>query len=128
MRLLLDTSAFLWFVDGSERLSDTARSQIENPGNELFLSVASIWEMAIKISLGRLDIAMPLTDFVRTQSKLSGMALLPVNEHHACGVADLPFHHRHPFDRLLVSQCHVEELTIVTPDAAFDAYGVKRVW
>jgi PIN domain nuclease of toxin-antitoxin system len=128
MRLLLDTSAFLWFVEGSNRLSETAKNHVEDAGHELSLSIASLWEMAIKISLGKLEISLPLPDFLRKQLSLSGVQLLGITEGHAYAIAALPFHHRDPFDRMLVAQCLIEGLAVVSPDSAFDQYGVERVW
>ena len=127
MQILLDTSALLWFVEGSERLSETARRHFEDTGHDLFLSAASIWEMAIKISLGKLQVSLPLGDFIQTQTELSGIGLLPVTERHAYEVANLPFHHRDQFDRMLAAQCKTEQLAIISPDSSFDPYGVERV-
>jgi len=128
MRLLLDTNAFLWFADGSQQLSQPAKEQIENTGHEVYLSVASIWEMAIKISLGKLEIALPVDEFIKRQLELGGIELLAVSEHHACAVAKLPFHHRDPFDRMLAAQCLADGLAIVSPDTCFERYGVQRLW
>ncbi len=121
MRLLLDTNAFLWFVEGNSRLSDAARNHIEDTGNEILLSVTTLWEMAIKISLGKLEISIPLAEFVQRQLDLTDIELLNINQNHAYTVATLPFHHRDPFDRMLVAQCLTEHCTIVSPDGAFGA-------
>lgn len=121
MRFLIDTNAFLWFVEGSNRLSEAARDHIEDTRNDLSMSIATLWEMAIKISLGKLEISLPLDQFIRKQLELSGIALLPVNEHHAYAIAGLPLHHRDPFDRMLVAQCLTEGLAVISPDGAFDS-------
>ena len=128
MRLLLDTSAFLWFVEGSGRLSDTARNHIEDSSHELLLSIATLWEMAIKISLGKLDVSPPLPEFVQKHLALSAIGLLNIGAEHTYALARLPFHHRDPFDRMLAVQCLNDGLTLISPDTAFEAYGVQRVW
>lgn len=128
MRVLLDTHAFLWFVGGSAQLSSRARQVIADPTTEPLLSVASLWEMAIKISLGKLTIQAPFATFVPEQLRLNGITLLGITIDHTAGVTTLAFHHRDPFDRLLVAQAQSEQLPIVSADSAFDAYGVTRLW
>ena len=128
MRLLLDTHAFLWFVVGSSNLSPDARALIEDVANEKLLSVASLWEMAIKSSLGKLTLSAPFDVLIPQQLGLNGVGLLNITTDHAAVVAGLPFHHRDPFDRLLIAQAMIEKLPIVTIDTAFDAYGVSRLW
>ena len=129
MRLLLDTHAFLWFIAGSPELSDTPRSLIEDPDNAPLLSIASLWEMAIKISLGRLVLAQPFGVLIPQQLALNGMDILAIRIEHTAVIASLPYNvHRDPFDRMLVAQAMVEELPIVSRDHAFDAYGIRRLW
>lgn len=128
MRLLLDTHAFLWFIGGDERLTPSARILIEDISNELYLSVASLWEMAIKISLGRLQLRQPFETFIPHQLSLNRIGLLGITISHTAKVATLPFHHRDPFDRLLVAQAQVEQMPLVSSDAAFDTYGITRLW
>ena len=128
MNALLDTHAFLWFLSDSPRLSATARTLIENPDTQPFLSVGSLWEMSIKISLGKLSIAQPFDDFISQQLNLNGIALLGITLEHTAVLTALPFHHRDPFDRLLVAQAQTENLPIVSADKAFDAYGIQRIW
>lgn len=128
MRLLLDTHAFLWFVVGSSALSVTARSLIEDEGNEKLVSIASAWEMAIKASLGRLAVAQPFDAVLGEQISRNGFSLLSVSLAQLATVSTLPFHHRDPFDRLLVAQAMVEQLDVISVDDAFDAYGVRRLW
>ena len=127
MKLLLDTHAFLWFVAGDERLSRKARRAMENDEAELHLSSASVWEIAIKSSLGRLTLPTPLRVYV-AEKVASGFHMLPVEWEHAAAVETLPLHHRDPFDRLLVAQAMAENLTVVTGDALFRSYGVKVLW
>ena len=128
MRPLLDTHSFLWFISGSSKLSQTARTLIEEPSNQPFLSIASLWEMAIKLSLGKLSLGEPFEVLIPEQMKANGINLLGIEIEHTALVATLPFHHRDPFDRLLVAQAVVERMPIVSADAAFDAYGVERLW
>ena len=128
MRLLLDTHVFLWFLAGDSRLRKSPRRRIEANGNEKFLSVASVWEMAIKASLGKLRLDDPLSEIVERGTVESGITIVGIGKDHALRVAGLPWHHRDPFDRLLVAQAMHERLTLVTGDSAFDAYGVRRVW
>ncbi len=128
MRLLLDTHAFLWFIDGSPQCSANARALIEDISNERLLSLASLWEMAIKVSLGKLSLAQSFETFVPQQLNLNRIQLLNVSFHHTAIVATLPFHHRDPFDRMVAAQALAEQIPIVSADSAFDAYGVTRVW
>ena len=128
MRLLLDTHAFLWWVGASRDLSRRARSAIGSGRNECFVSIASGWEIAIKVSLGNLKIEGALDRFLPEQLAANGFKPLPIDLKHCARVAALPFHHRDPFDRLLVAQALEEELAIVTVDPVFTRYGVKRVW
>jgi PIN domain nuclease of toxin-antitoxin system len=128
MRLLLDTHAFLWWVSADRRLSRRARGAIANARNQCLVSVASGWEIAIKVSLGKLRIDAALDRFLPEQLAANGFQALAIELKHAARVARLPFHHRDPFDRLLVAQAVEEELSIVTSDPVFAHYGVKRVW
>ena len=128
MRILLDTHTFLWFIDDSPKLSTEARSIIEDGLNEPLLSVASLWEMAIKVSIGKLDLKKPFETFVPDQLELNGFDQLEIGFHHIASVAKLPFHHRDPFDRLLVAQALTEGIPLVSADGLLDAYGVTRLW
>jgi PIN domain nuclease of toxin-antitoxin system len=128
VKLLLDTHAFLWFIGGDARLPPSARRRIADAGNEKFLSIASVWEMAIKVSLRKLELQDTLRDVVDHGASDNGIALLAVSKNHAIRVAELPWHHRDPFDRLLAAQALEEALTVVARDATFDTYGVRRVW
>lgn len=128
MNLLLDTHSFLWFIAGSSHLSRRARELIEDPAHHPFLSVASLWEMAIKVSLGKLTIGPPFETFLTQQLELNGIELLPIQLRHVALVTTLPFHHRDPFDRLLIAQARIEQMPLVGGDTAFDAYAVSRLW
>ena len=128
MQLLLDTHVFLWWVEGSIELSRKATRAIRDPGNECFVSVASFWEMAIKASLGKLRLDAPLEEFVPEQMAANRFRLLQIDFRHVVGVAGLPFHHRDPFDRLLVAQAVSESMAIVSADRTIKRYGVRQVW
>jgi PIN domain nuclease of toxin-antitoxin system len=126
MKLLIDTHVFLWFIFDDPQLTIVARSLIEDGDNDVFLSVASAWEMAIKAGMGRLPLTQPVGVFIPEQMQRTGIQLLPISMKHALHVAGLSPHHRDPFDRLLISQSLLEAIPIVSIDAKFDAYGVDR--
>ena len=128
MNLLLDTHAFLWFVLDSPQLPDKSRIIIEDHSVTVLVSMASIWEMAIKVSLGKLTLPMSFAQFIPDQLIQNHMLLLPIAIPHVQQVAQIPFHHRDPFDRLLVSQCLVEGMPIISHDVSLDAYGIHRIW
>lgn len=128
MRLLLDTHAFLWFVAGDERLPHPMRELIADGANDVSVSVASLWEMAIKISTGKLHVAEPLELFIARELSRNRLELLLIDLPHLAQVAVLPFHHRDPFDRLLIAQAAVEQMPLVSADNWFDPYGVTRLW
>jgi PIN domain nuclease of toxin-antitoxin system len=128
VKLLLDTHAFLWWVEGTPTLGRRARAAVANPDNDVFISMASCWELAIKLSLGKLRLSQRLDRFIPDQLTVNGFSLLAVELRHVVGVADLPFHHRDPFDRLLAAQALQEQLTIVSNDRVFRRYGVTVIW
>ncbi|MBV6466092.1 MAG: type II toxin-antitoxin system VapC family toxin [Anaerolineae bacterium CFX3] len=128
MNILLDTHAFLWFAAGSASTSKKARALIENAENAAFLSVASLWEIAIKVSLGKLELMEPFEKLIPEQLEDNNIGLLHINVSHAALVANLPFHHRDPFDRLLIAQAKVEQIPIISTDKIFDEYDVERIW
>lgn len=130
MRILLDTHTFLWLIAGDANLSPAAREAIEAPSNDSLLSAASLWEMAIKVSLGKLTLNFeePFAEAIGGQLRENGVTLLPINVTHIGQIAVMPFHHRDPFDRLIVAQALVEKLPIVGRDQSFDNYDVQRIW
>ena len=128
MNYLLDTHTFLWFINDDPSLSSTAKTLIENRENGIYLSVASIWEMAIKVSLGRLEMPSPFTDFIDDQLSKNTIVLLDIKTAHTGIVVTLPFHHRDPFDRLIIAQSQSEDFPIIGRDAVFDNYRIKRHW
>lgn len=128
MRFLLDTHTFLWMAGAPERLGAEARKQIELPASELQLSVVSVWEMAIKVSLGRLELPKSLAPFLEEQAAATRVATLEIRTEHALRVENLPWHHRDPFDRLLIAQAQFEGLPVLSRDGSFDAYDIERIW
>ena len=128
MNVLLDTHAFLWFIEGNPRLSNHAKETIRDPRTELFLSMANLWEIAIKASLGRLSLFQPFAVLIPEQLALHEIAVLQIEIDHLVQLMLLPRHHGDPFDRLLIAQSIVEQIPIVSVDPAFDAYTVSRLW
>lgn len=128
MRFLLDTHTFLWWVWDAPELSSKARKILGNTENECLLSLASSWEIAIKLSLGKLTLASGIERFIPEQLSANGFRQLGIDFRHVARVATLPFHHRDPFDRLLAAQAMEEKLVIVSADAVFQKYGVKRIY
>lgn len=124
MRLLLDSHAFLWWVKDDPALTRRARTAIADTANECFLSHASVWEMAIKASLGKLKLPAPVERFVGEHGEANSFRLLPITLAHIAVVEFLPFHHRDPFDRLLIAQARHEGMTLVSHDPSLKAYGV----
>ena len=126
MRFLLDTHVFLWLLAEPERLGPHIQA-LEDPANELFLSAASSWEIAIKSKLGRLTLPDDPRRYVPESMRAIGVDPLSVDHSHALAVFDLPPHHRDPFDRLLVAQAHALRLPIVTADAQIARYEVETI-
>ena len=128
MRLLLDTHTFLWFIEGSLNLSDVARNLIEDQASQRFLSVASLWEMSIKVSIGKLELGMTFVELVKREVYGNAIELLEIQPEHLDELAKLPFHHKDPFDRLMIAQSLAEGIPIVTKDAAFGSYPATLLW
>jgi PIN domain nuclease of toxin-antitoxin system len=128
MKFLLDTHALLWFFAGDRLLSDTAKDVIDNPTNHKFISVATVWEMTIKQSQGKLELEKLAADYVADKLLFSDFHLLPIELHHLKVISTLDFYHRDPFDRLLISQAIAEELPIIGKDQVFKDYPVQCVW
>jgi len=118
----------LWFIAGSASLSADARNLIEDAANEKFVSIVSIWETAIKVSIGKMSLSAPFDILFPHQLEVNGFDLLPVRVEHTSVVTTLPFHHRDPFDRLLMAQAIEEKLTLLSVDSVYDDYGVTRLW
>ncbi|WP_414580823.1 type II toxin-antitoxin system VapC family toxin [Scytonema sp. PCC 10023] len=128
MRLLINTHIFLWYILDIQKLSPTVRALIDDEDNKILLSTASVWEMAIKQSTGKLNFHLPFRIFIEQQLSQNNFSLLNINLDHLAVVATLPFHHRDPFDRLLIAQSIVENIPILSVDSAFDAYPIERLW
>ena len=120
MNLLLDTHILLWYITGNETLAADWRSSIQSTDNQKWISMASLWEMAIKSSLGKLTLSAPLDQLIP-----EGFRILPIDLIHVLAYQRLPLHHRDPFDRMLIAQAQVENLTLMTHDANFRLYGIR---
>jgi len=127
MRVLLDTHCWLWMLVTPERFSESTRGMLESSKHELFLSSASSWEIAIKYALGKLPLPESPRQYVPDRMLASGVTGLPVEHRHSLLVADLPSHHRDPFDRLLVAQAMVESMPILTADPQLRLYDVETI-
>lgn len=128
MKFIADTHAFIWFIADSPQLSAKAKWLFESSDSERLFSIASVWEIAIKASLGKLSFDKPLKEFLPAQMSANSIRLLDISIQHAIRVGELPFFHRDPFDRMIIAQSLTEKLPILSDDGAFDAYGVERVW
>ena len=129
MAFLLDTSAYIWFVTGNPRRSSLARAYLLDAESEVYLSLVSVWEMAIKSSLNRgLELPRPFDRFIDEEIEADRFQLLDIGVAHLKRVNTLPHFHRDPFDRLLIAQALTESLPLISNDAAFDSYRVQRLW
>jgi PIN domain nuclease of toxin-antitoxin system len=128
VRLLLDSHTLLWAAEKNSKLSANAEAELVNPANERLLSPAAYWEIAIKVSIGKLTLAEPFETFLDRANQDLILTALPIQPRHAAMLTTLPMHHRDPFDRMLIAQALVEQVPIVSADAWIDAYGVKRIW
>lgn len=128
MRLLLDTQCWLWWFAQPENLSENVVETIANESNEVWFSVASVWEMGIKVSIGKLSLPEPMDDYISTRMTQLGAKSLEINASHALQVAALPLHHRDPFDRMLIAQAQREDMTLVSADSTFNQYEVSLLW
>ncbi len=131
MNRLLDTHALIWLFDGNSKLSKRAKQEIEDRDNNLFVSVASFWEIAIKISIGKIEMDLSMEDLQRL-AWINGIEILPVQVEHTFLLRTLPFHHKDPFDRLIFSQASTERMSLLSSDEMFDPYfngsGLERIW
>jgi len=126
--LLLDSHALLWFVWDDPKLSQSAKALIEDPHNRKLVSIASCWEIAIKAGNGKLRLGEPASVFLPRELATSHFELLAISIEHATAIESLPLYHRDPFDRLLIVQAAIEQLTIVSCETIFDRYGASRAW
>ena len=128
MRALLDTNAFLWFISGSDRLSQNARNIMVDFNNDLVLSTASLWEMAIKTSIGKLELLDSFDRLIPVQLEKHAIDVLSIRLDHISKIIDLELYHRDPFDRLIIAQGITEQIPVITSDAMFAKYPVKVIW
>ena len=126
MRLLLDTHTLLWLVSDDPQLSKKGTQLLVDPENDLLLSPATYWELAIKISIGKYCLSDPLADYIDEAMQLYGLSILPITPKHAEATLHLQYHHKDPFDRMLIAQAIVEGVAVVSSDKAYAAYTVKR--
>lgn len=128
MKVLLDTHAFIWWDSDPAKLSSQARAVCEDRANVVLLSVASAWEMQIKLQLGKLDLRLSLAEVIASQQRTNDIQVLPVVLGHVLALQDLPAYHKDPFDRLLIVQANMEEAVLITHDPVFAQYPVKLLW
>ena len=126
-KFLIDTHTFIWLIDDDPKLSTIYKSLIEDVDNEIFISITSLWEMAIKISIGKLKVAGVLQQMIE-ELTVRNIQILPINPSHVLKVETLPFHHKDPFDRIIAAQCLVENITVISADKILDEYHVNRVF
>jgi PIN domain nuclease of toxin-antitoxin system len=128
MKLLLDTHAFIWWDSAPDELSARASALCMDPENELILSVASLWEMQVKAQLGKLTLRGSMRSLVEGQQESNRLQLLPIRPEHTYALDDLPFHHKDPFDRIIVAQAKVEGLCVLSHDSIIRKYPITVEW
>ena len=128
MNLLLDTSCWLWWFASPEKLNAEAIAIISDFNNKLFFSAASIWEISIKVSVGKLKLPTAPSDYIPQRMNALGMTSLDIKGHHAITAASLPQHHKDPFDRMIIAQSNLENFPVLTSDLTFKKYDVKFIW
>ena len=128
MELLLDTHVLIWSAVTPEKLSERVRDLLIDTSNSIVFSIASVWEMQIKIQLGKLRLNSSLVNLIESQQRTNNLQILPIALDHIWALANLSDHHRDPFDRLLIAQSIVEQMPILSVDSALDAYQVQRLW
>lgn len=128
MRLLLDTHTFLWYINGDEKMSAYAKQLIASPSNQCYLSFASLWEMSIKSSLGKLEIPLPISQLYQKYVLENHIRLLDFDIKYLQNFHDLPFHHNDPFDRMIIAQSIIENMPIIGCDKVFKDYDVNVFW
>jgi len=128
MKVLLDTHAFLWLITGDDRLSENARQTFLNTENSLFFSAASLWEICIKKSLGKISLKDGWFQMIKEEMEINTIQWLPIEMIHCAEVTGLPFHHRDPFDRMLIAQAIVEEMKLLSRDSRLSDYAIELIW
>ena len=127
MRLLLDTHAFIWFVENDSNLTIASKNIIQEESNTVLLSIVSLWEITIKVSLKKLEVSRNIEEIIEFIPE-NGFEILPIFPSHLIELSRLQFHHRDPFDRLLVAQAKSEHVHFISKDEILDKYGIKRIW
>ncbi|MBF2007000.1 MAG: type II toxin-antitoxin system VapC family toxin [Chlorogloeopsis fritschii C42_A2020_084] len=128
MKLLLDTHVLIWCTGNPEKLSEKVTNLLTDTNNYWLVSIASIWEMQIKLQIKKLNLALPLSELIESLRQTNDLQILPIKLNHIYTLQDLPNHHRDPFDRILVAQAIVENIPLVSKDEIFDAYPIKKFW
>jgi PIN domain nuclease of toxin-antitoxin system len=128
MKVLLDTHAFLWLITDDDRLSENARQTFLNTENGLFFSAASLWEITIKKSLGKISMKDRWFQTIQEEMGLNTIQWLPIEMTHCAEVTELPFHHRDPFDRMLIAQAIVEEMKLLSQNSRLSDYAIELIW
>ncbi|MBL6985912.1 MAG: type II toxin-antitoxin system VapC family toxin [Methylobacter sp.] len=128
MNILLDTHAFLWLRNAPEKIPEKVLTAYYDINNDILLSVVSIWEMQIKHQLGKLELGLPLSTLIEEQRINNGLQILPIETNHIFALADLPYHHKDPFDRLLLTQSKIESLNLASADTVFQQYEIDLFW
>mgnify|MGYP001790690499 CR=1 FL=1 len=128
MNILLDTHVFIWSTANPEKLSQKVRDLLTDTSSTWMLSIASVWEMQIKLQLGKLNLNSKLPDLIENQQRVNNLQILPIELTHIYALNNLPSHHKDPFDRLLIAQTIVEQITLASIDEVFDNYPIQRLW
>lgn len=128
MRLLLDSHVFVWMHDQPNKLSPAVKNALTDPANQIFLSVASAWELQIKIILGKFGLSDKLENVITQQRQANNLQMIPVELSHILYLENIPFHHKDPFDRILIAQAAAENMTLVSADRHFSNYKVSLLW
>ncbi|MEL6460606.1 MAG: type II toxin-antitoxin system VapC family toxin [Cyanobacteria bacterium J06621_15] len=128
MNILLDTHVFIWSTANPERLSQTVTNLLTDTNNTWIVSIASVWEMQIKVQLGKLNLNSTLPELIDNQQQVNNLQILPIDLAHIYALNNLPSHHKDPFDRLLIAQSIVEQIPIASIDEVFDSYPIQRLW
>jgi PIN domain nuclease of toxin-antitoxin system len=126
-KFLIDTNTFIWLIEDDPKLPDSSKRLIDNLNNDIFISIASLWEMAIKISIGKLKLLGVLAQAI-DELYARNIRILPIDSLHILRVQSLPFHHKDPFDRIIIAQSLTENITLISIDGFFDSYGIKRLF
>ena len=128
MKLLLDTHVLIWSAENPAKLSERVTNLLNDTSNSWVISIASIWEMQIKIQTGKLTLDLPLHELIETQQQSNELQLLQIKSSHIYALRDLPNHHRDPFDRMLITQAILEKMPLISIDTVFESYSVEKIW